>query len=348
MFKKILALTAVSLAASTAMAQSSVTLYGVADVGIEYANHQPNGGNSVVRVASGNYSGSRWGLRGTEDLGGGLKALFTLESGFNIDDGTSGQGNRLFGRQAWIGLQNQYGTLSLGRHTTLLYDLSIAFDPMVIATRYSLGSIDGAMGGRADNSIKYVGKFGGFSAKALYSFGADGTSGVNGEVPGHSKVGREYSMGLGYEAGPFGVTAVYDEIAGNTIATENNKTRRAAAAASYVIGPVKTFIGYRYARIIAPPTNGITDLVWAGATWSITPAWSLTGAAYYQNVRDSGADPWLFVASADYAFSKRTDAYLNVAYARNKEGSNLGVTSFGSVSPGANQFATVLGIRHKF
>ncbi|WP_454738582.1 porin [Cupriavidus necator] len=129
---------------------------------------------------------------------------------------------------------------------------------------------------------------------------------------------------------------------------KTGRAKRVAAAASYVVGPVKAFAGYRYARFIAPPINDTTNLYWAGATWGVNSSWTLTGVAYYQDFRDTGADPWMFIVSADYAFSKRTDVFLNVAYTRNKDGSNLGASGFGSVNPGENQTAAVLGIRHKF
>ncbi|MWL91530.1 porin [Cupriavidus sp. SW-Y-13] len=334
--------------AGTAAAQSNVILYGVADMGIEYANHQPNGNHSTVRVQSSNMSGSRWGLRGAEELGGGNKAVFALEGGVSLDDGKSAQGGRLFGRQAWVGLQTRYGVLTLGRQTTPMFELGGAYDPMAIAGRYSIGAQDAALQSRADNSVKYVGRIGGLTAKGFYSFGVDGTSGVNGEVPGNSKVGREYSFALGYDAGPVSTNLVYDEVAGNSVATADSKSRRVAAAATYLWGPVKSFVGYRYARLMTPPTNATTNLYWAGATWDVSAAWNLTAVAYYQDFRDTGADPWMFVFSADYQLSKRTDLFLNVAYTRNKENSNLGVTGFGTTSPGANQSAAVLGIRHKF
>jgi predicted porin len=334
--------------AGGAFAQTSVTLYGVADVGVEYANHLGAGDNSTVRMQSGNLSGSRWGLRGSEDLGGGLRAVFTLESGFSVDDGRSTQNNRLFGRQAWIGLSNAYGTLSLGRHTTAMYDFGVQYDPMGISTRYSIGAQDGAFQSRADNSIKYAGKFGPVSAKLIYSAGADGTSGVNGEVPGNYKVGREFGGSLAYESGPLAIAVVYDEVNGNTVATDENKTRKAAVSGTYQFGPVKSYLGYRYARFMTPPTSQTTNLYWAGAQWDITPAWSLTGAAYYQDFRNSGADPWLFIVSADYSFSKRTDVYLNVAYTRNKDGSDLGTGGFGTTVAGKNQTGVLMGIRHKF
>lgn len=349
MKSKELAVAAIAgLLGSSAYAQSSVTLYGVADVGIEFANHQKGAGNSVVRMQSGNLSGSRWGIRGAEDLGGGLRAIFTLESGYNVDDGKSGQSGRLFGRQAWVGLSNAYGTLTLGRHNTPMYDIGVQYDPMGISTRYSIGVQDDVFQSRADNSIKYAGKFGPVTAKLLYSFGADGTSGVNGEVPGNPSVGREFGGSLAYEAGPLAVAAVYDEQNGDTVATDSYKTRKAALVGTYVIGPVKTYLGYRYGRIMTPPTSQTTNLYWAGAQWDITAAWSVTGAAYYQDFRDTGADPWLFIVSADYSFSKRTDAYFNVAYTRNKDGSNLGTGGFGSTVPGKNQTGVLLGIRHKF
>jgi len=99
---------------------------------------------------------------------------------------------------------------------------------------------------------------------------------------------------------------------------------------------------------MTPPTSQTTNLYWAGAQWDITPAWSLTGAAYYQDFRNSGADPWLFIVSADYSFSKRTDVYLNVAYTRNKDGSDLGTGGFGTTVAGKNQTGVLMGIRHKF
>src|SRR5215472_696059 len=87
--------------ASAAHAQSSVTLYGLIDAGITYTNNQ--GGHSAVQATSGTVNGSRWGLRGAEDLGGGLKAIFTLENGFSIMNGTAKQSSRMFGRQAFVG-----------------------------------------------------------------------------------------------------------------------------------------------------------------------------------------------------------------------------------------------------
>lgn len=382
---KLFAAAVAALAAGGAYAQSSVTLYGVVDAGIEYQNNQPasqgaTAGHSVTRMISGGQSGSRWGLRGVEDLGGGLKGLFVLESGFSLDTGsTAGFDNRLFGRQAFVGLGSQYGQLTLGRHQTPFYDFGLQFDPMAIASNYSITAQDGAFSSRADNSLKYLGTFGGLTVNALYSFGwnTGGAAtaigpvtvvGNNGEVPGTWKIGREYSVGLSYAAGPFAVGAVYDETNQGISGTPDATLRRASLAGTYAFGPAKLFAGYRWAKGVdlgAIPflsnTNlqaisgakASSNLYWLGAGYQITPAFSLTGAAYYQDFRGAKADPWLFVATADYALSKRTDAYLSLAYAYNRDNSNLGVQGFNKVSvdssgKGENQFGATVGIRHKF
>jgi predicted porin len=123
---KTLALSALALAASSAVfAQSSgpqVTLYGILDANVQVLD----GASTVTRVQSGGLQGSRFGLRGSEDLGGGLKAFFTLESGINVDDGSYGQGS-FWGRQAFVGLGTPYGTVSLGRQYGSVYTLTNEF-----------------------------------------------------------------------------------------------------------------------------------------------------------------------------------------------------------------------------
>lgn len=372
---KLFAAAVAALAAGGAYAQSSVTLYGVVDAGVEFQNNQPGQGvganavapgHTVTRLTSGNLSGSRWGLRGVEDLGGGLKGLFVLESGFNLDTGTSGQGGRLFGRQAYVGIGSQYGALTLGRHQTPMYDFGAQFDPMGISNNYSITGQDAAFSSRADNSIKYLGTFGGLTANALYSQGNNTGGGAAGEVPGNYKVGREYAGSLTYAAGPFAVGAVYDETNVGTVANSDALVRRAAVAGNYAFGPVKAFAGYRWAKgfdlggLPGAPAGGknSSNLYWLGLGYQVTPALSLTGAAYYQDFRSTSADPWSFVLAGDYAFSKRTDAYLSLGYTKNKDGSNLGLTpggvgsiggsAFGTVSNGDNQFGATVGLRHKF
>lgn len=345
-----------------ASAQSSVMLYGVVDTGIEYANHQVDGGNSIARISSGNTAGSRWGLRGVEDLGNGQQAVFVLESGYDTDTGKSSQGGRLFGRMAYVGMQGRWGSLLLGRQQNELFDFIGAFDPMLLAPRYSILNQDIAFVSRADNTVKYTGTFGGLTASAMYSFGAESST-VNGsEVPGNAKLGREYGFRLSYSSGPIGIGAAYDEVnTGTTTTNPDARTRRAVLAGTYDFNPVKAFVGYRWARAydgallpgaIAGAGNQGSNLWWTGLIWQASPAIALSAAAYYQDFRNTGNDPWLFAGNARYAFSKRTNAYLSVGYTRNKGSANLGLSSgvggFGYTPPGTNQLGAVVGIRHVF
>lgn len=365
---KLFAIAAGLLASAGACAQSSVTLYGIVDAGVEYLNKVPDAvgkSSNLLALQSGNQAGSRWGLRGVEDLGGGLRGVFTLESGFTIDDGKMAQGNRLFGRAAYVGLQNQWGQLTVGRHTAPFWDFAGAFDPMSNAGRYAIGAQDPFMlGQRADNSAKYIGTFGGLTVTGLYSFNYN-----NQEIPGNFTNGREYSLMTVYAAGPLSVGAVYDQTNQSSASalTTNQLFRRAAIAGTYALGRAKLYGGYRYARAYngaslpgtAGATNTYSNLAWAGLGYQLTPAFTLTGAAYYQNLRYAQVgNPWQFVATADYVLSKRTDLYASMSYALNSNpksalgvnGFNdaLGATSIERVVPGANQFGLVVGIRHKF
>ncbi len=119
--------------AGTAHAETSVTLYGIADISIRYLNHGENG-NSRIGMNNGAISGSRWGLRGTEDLGGGNSAFFRLENGFNVQNGQRSDSNRLFSRQAYVGLDGgSAGAISFGRQDTALFTLlADTFDPLTV------------------------------------------------------------------------------------------------------------------------------------------------------------------------------------------------------------------------
>ncbi|MGO4329034.1 porin [Cupriavidus sp. 2TAF22] len=346
-----------SVCAGSAYGQSSVTLYGVVDTGIEYANHQTEGNNSVVRMTPGNMAGSRWGLRGTEDLGGGLKSLFVLESGFESDTGRASQNSRLFGRSAYVGLQSGWGVLTLGRQTNALYDIFGTVDPMWIASKYSILVQDAAFSARADNTVKYVGIFGGLKANAMYSFGADSTRDNASEVPGSPKIGREIGGSLTYTGQNWEVTAAYDQInTGTRTTTPDATTRRAVVGGNFAIGNATLFAGYRWAKALdgallpgaRAGSNQRSNLYWTGVRYQVTQPLNVVAAAYYQDFSGASADPWFFVLSSDYAFSKRTDVYLNVGYTKNKNGSTLGLGSFGTVANSANQFGAVAGIRHKF
>ncbi|AOY94987.1 hypothetical protein BKK79_24440 [Cupriavidus sp. USMAA2-4] len=381
------ALAALIACPALASAQSSVTLYGVADINVEFANHvgaipsaangfNPGTSNSVYRMDSGGLSGSRWGLRGTEDLGNGLKGVFVLESGFNLDTGTSQQGGRLFGRQAYVGVQSAtLGQISLGRQYTSMFEALANFAPAAYATQYEPVVLQSGANFREDNTVKYTGQFGPVTALAHFSFGTGlalpqtGASAIavggNGEVPGAFRRDSAYGAAATYMAGPLGIALGYDQW-NPTIGTGSGTFRKAAVAASYTFGPAKVMGGYRWGQNKNAAGAGIArdDFYWVGANYQVTPALGLTLEYDYDKVHNlygstQVANPWQVALVADYNLSKRTDVYLSAAYARNAGltldsvatayATSLSLGNSYALASGQNSMVGVaVGVRHKF
>lgn len=359
----------VTLCILPAAAHASITLYGVADANIEYVNHLsavkptqpgfPGPGNTRVGLTSGGLSGSRWGLRGTEDLGGGRQAVFVLESGFELDTGNLQQSGRLFGRQAFVGLEDSSaGRLTFGRQYTAIFDAFANFSPSGYSTQYEPIAAQLGLDFRSDNVVKYTGKFGNLSAIANWSFGNGVTGG--GEIPGHAGRDSGYGLGLNYFAGKIGLAAAVDRFSPTLTASGGvGNFRKAGVAASYQAGPVKLMGGYRWGLNTA--ANGATlvhdHYYWAGVNIPATAALDLTLAYYYDDVRNLAGvnvkNPWQLAVIADYNLSKRTDLYLTAAYVKNA-GINFD-TSAVSFANGyylgrdqTNMLAAAIGIRHRF
>jgi len=361
------------LCASTAMAQSSVTLYGVIDNNVEYVNklHTTAGDGSRLALQSGWLSGSRWGLRGTEDLGNGLSALFVLESGFNGDDGKSGQGGRLFGRQAYVGLKSATaGQLTFGRQYTTLFTLLGNFEPLFYSLYSPLTVLEG-LNYRSDNTAVYTGTFGGLTAQAHWTFGNNAASvnpgpGGDGEIPGQFRRGTGYGGGLAYISGPFGATIIYDQynpsVALGGGAFSSGSVRKAAAAGSYTIGPAKLMAGYRWGqnKNVDDSVALRDDYYWIGGNYQATSALNFTLEYAYQKIKTINSaesrqpNPWQVAFVADYNFSKRTDIYLTTAYARHaalmldQAGVNANADGYTLATGKNSMFGAALGIRHKF
>lgn len=342
------ALAALSGAASAQT--SGVVLYGIVDTGLEYLTNASRTGttdNHVIRMAAGNLSGSRWGLRGVEDLGGGLKAIMRLENGFESDTGVLAQGGRLFGRHAWVGLQGPFGSVTFGRQQNVFYDLMLGYDPMGF-TRYSALMHDTAFTGRADNAVKYTGNFSGVTTLAYYSLGRNN----DGEVPGNPKVAREFGAGANYTAGKFGVGAAFSQFHGNTIPTQDQAAKRLLLGANYVFDRVTVFAAYRWLKdeIVAAGTPVVrSNLAWTGLSYQATPALKLTGVAYYTKFMGPDGDPLSIVLNAGYNLSKRTDLYANIGFVKNRDGSALGLNGYRTaIIPGENQTGLMVGVRHQF
>jgi len=211
--KKIPLAVAVSatLAASAAHAQSSVTLYGLIDAGFMYTNNV-KGQGGLVQASSGNINGSRFGLKGGEDLGGGLKAIFVLENGFNVQNGKLGQNSRLFGRQAFVGLSStQFGTITLGRQYDSLVDYVAplsgtagTFGDTGFAHPFDNDNLNHSV--RMSNSVKFASDdYAGFKFGGLYAFSNNTDFAVN----------RAYSAGASYQYGALKAAAGYLQINGS-------------------------------------------------------------------------------------------------------------------------------------
>lgn len=267
-----------------AFAQSSVTIYGVVDTGIEYLNNVGGAKDGLARIPTTTGTvPSRWGIRGSEELGGGLRSVFVLESGFAPDTGVSNQGGRLFGRQALVGLSSAWGQVSFGRQYTMFFWGTLDTDTLG-ANIYGSGSLDSYIpNARTDNAISYKGKFGGFTLGATYSFGRDivnagpspGGTNCAGENPADNKACNEWSALLSYEAKTWGVSAAYDVIRGGPgafggLSSSGTSDKRLALGAYALFDRAKLGLGL-IRRDNDASTTPKSDLWYAGATYDVTP-----------------------------------------------------------------------------
>lgn len=340
-----------ALGCASAHAQSSVTFYGIVDAGIEYVNRASQGAHaeSAIREQSGNLAGSRWGLKGSEDLGGGYKAVFTLEGGYNVNTGGLGQSGRLFGRKAFVGLATPYGTLTLGRHQNLMYELMARYDALTFNPSYSAQSMDSQFVNRADNSVRYGLQAHGVTFAALYSAGYDATIANGANLPGATKVGREMSAAVLYDRGPFSIGVTYDQLQGTSIATQSNAQQRLLAGLSYEIGPVKALAAVRWLNTRHADDPPSSMLYWGGVVWQVNVPFSVSASVYHTQFRHPHGGPTMGAVLADYALSKRTDLYAEGAYVANRAWSRVGVRGTGvDIAPGMNQTGVTVGIRHLF
>ncbi|MES2148569.1 MAG: porin [Pseudomonadota bacterium] len=354
MKKSLLSLAALATlsAGGFAHAQSNVQVYGLIDAGVDYTTNSNAAKDSAVRVISGGKNTSRWGFRGTEDLGGGLKAVFNLEGGILMDTGNLD--GVLFKRQAYVGLEGDYGRVVLGRSFTTTYDFVILFDPLGYAPNYSWATSSNATGPSKygmttafDNLVKYSGQAGEFKYGATIGLG---------EQAGNAADSRKYAVGGSWTHSGLGLMAAYEQINGNTVVTTGNRDKTTALhlAADYKNGPWRLTAGLRDYKLVAgkaATADVKADTYWGGVSYLIAPAVTLTGAVYYVDVKNvaagQDADPVMYVARTLYALSKRTDLYLAGAYAKAKNGKLVGL-SRDDAGFGSNQAGITAGIQHRF
>jgi predicted porin len=234
MKKRLITLAVLSAFVASALAQSSVTVYGIIDVGVQWNESGVNTGTtatpnwqqeSAFSIDSGYQSGSRFGFRGSEALGGHWKAVFTLEGGFDASTGTSSQGGRLFGRQAWAGLeQSNLGTFAFGRIATPssgtgAFDLWSQVDPF--SAGWGLANLGSTFiptaGLREDNSIIWASPlWAGFKFAAQWSGNVD----LAESAPQDSNTSA-YNFGVNWTWGPLFMAATYDLISYATTGAPN-------------------------------------------------------------------------------------------------------------------------------
>ncbi|SOE71014.1 Outer membrane protein (porin) [Burkholderia sp. D7] len=339
----------------TAQAQSSVTLYGVADGGILYKTHAAAGG-SAWSLNSGGELTDRWGLIGSEDLGGGLHAVIALESAFRISTGAfinGGQpasaGTVLFDRGATVGLKSdKFGTVLLGKNLSpllrTLADIDISgysnFGSLNNLLYQNLSGFTGFQYSWVDNSAEYqLPNIYGLQGAAMYSFGG---------ASGDFQAKRVVSGSLSYRFGDFLVGGAY--FSGNDpTGLTNNVVARA-----YTIGANYHFDRFKFAIDFSNfknPVKGTSDNFYTGEiTYNLTYSWFLV--ASYIRLADranSNRDASLYKVGADYSLSKRTALYADVGYVKNNSSGTLGIQNSTPVGvTGKNQLGLLVGIRHYF
>jgi predicted porin len=388
----------ISAGMPAAHAQSSVTLYGIVDAGISYisnvavtnaggAEGRPasQSGHSRVAFSSGGDHGDRWGLKGQEDLGGGMSAIFQLENGFNLGSGALGSTGSEFNRQAFFGLNHtQFGTLTFGRQyeaiTELLENYGADFAGGIGTYPGDLTNYDNSI--RVNNSVKYkTPLYRGFTGEVLYGFGG---------TPGSLNAGSTLSAGFNYTQGPVVLGAAYlrmdnsgatgnvwsgsaDGNFGSSVTAGYTGARRiqiADAVVNYTIGQLTVGANYGYVQYQPSATSTFRRSVaynaaGVGGRYTVTPAVIVGASLTYttgQQVADDASRPHYLSGAlvGFYNLSKRTGFYVYGGY-QHASGStvdaygnvvdataSLGDSANGASSAARNQVMVKLGMFNRF
>ncbi len=359
--KKVLFAVAATGLAASAFAQSNVTIYGSMDAGVAYISNL-NGG-SVARLDQGTMQPDRIGFRGTEDLGGNLKANFQLEAGFYTDTGASTKAGYLFNRYSTVGLSGDFGAVTMGNMPDVVFDYIGKLSNGYQLTNWYLfhpGNLDSlANTYQLNNSVRYTSPtFAGLQASAMYGFG---------EVAGDSSNGRNVSTGVSYTNGPLRAAFAYSKLnnraagyAGTFLtalglgsaATVFNSLTTTAAGVGYTIGNVRLNTDYTQVKIALPTNQELTqhnfDL---GSAWRYSTQNTLN-VGYSLSTLSS--NHWNTVSLGNvYSLSKTTELYAQASYQRASGGANAimngtGASGATGVSGSTSQMVTTIGMHHSF
>jgi len=356
--RRYFALSAALLLSSAAHAQSSVTLYGLIDTGLTWVSNA--GGKSNVVANDGIIQPSRFGLRGSEDLGGGLHAVFTLENGFSLNTGADSQSGLIFGRQAFAGLTHPtWGSLTFGRQYDFVWDY---------ITLFSIGSRLGAygfhpgdydhLGGslRINNAVKYtVSPLPGVNAGVLYAFGP-GPSGIgNGN-------GNVIAAGARYSGGIFAAAVAFNDVhdmslspvaqIGQSLGTAfpagafvARSMRNIEAAGSITLGPSSTRALFTATKISSPLASATLSSYEVSEVYQINPFW--VASIGYSLTRLSPSTWHDVAAVVDYFLSKKTDVYVSASYQSVNGGAHAAFLTLPASSNG-HETAVRIGLRTLF
>ena len=376
---------------SVAQAETSVTLYGIVDGGLAYTNQKTSfsggfGGGSFKErgfdFRSGVKNGSRWGLRGVEDLGNGTSAIFQLESGFDLGDGTSTQGGRLFGRKAVVGLTGEsWGTVTIGRQYNAADDFIAPIDPFGTgwAQAASVSAFGDVLSARVDNSIKYVSpNFSGVQFGLGYYGENNKETYRNGAGGGYEKDirGTGITFGLGYKNGPieagFSFDYYNDKDKFNGVTTKDDKTKSWNLGFAYDFDVVKLHLiygqqsdgaiggiglaedisllpeGFDNVADLGIAQDGYRQKSWlVGLTAPVSDAgkvlFSYTGNNIKNNdVWDGKITSHIFNLGYQHSLSKRTSVYAVASYGQSK----LKVDNFGQAKLKSTE--VIVGMQHRF
>jgi predicted porin len=333
-------LCAAALVPALCAAQSNVTVYGIVDATVRHQRNATANGDSLTTLGDGAYTGSRWGLKGSEDLGGGMKAVFTLENGFDPSTGTLQQasgsanngsaaatGGRLFGREASVGLDSPLGLVTLGRQYTLAHPLSGRFQPQPNPNLDALSMFSSHHVSRQDNMARYYKQLGSVGLYASYTFNEGN--------------GRGRGVGATYAAGPLDLVAYYQEI--NNAANTATRGITGVGGSYLVTKELKAFLGYmkRNDRGTSAQENDVVSL---GVNYNLSAPLVLT-VSYAQD-RQSNVNAGkrkMGYVGLDYNFSKRTDLYAEVD--NNRLSGAYPQPSFMGTR---NATGVTVGLRHRF
>ncbi|HZZ02795.1 porin [Paraburkholderia sp.] len=361
--------TLILAASGAAAAESSVTLYGVVDANIQYLD---NGGVHSYAEKSGGSTGSLFGLKGSEDLGGGLKAQFNVETGFNVNNGgLFADTSALFYRQAWVGLSDdKYGSVTMGRQ----YDPSfrviypsdpfranevlspfsanvLAVDRNTLSTQYDSG--------RASNSIMYQSpNLKGLQFYGMYAFAATVTQPVPATTGNMLNVAVTYT-GYGFYAGLAYVNQHpgQETIAGLPGSLSLLGTEHFIGALAYRIGIVNFQFNYSYNRSKDPAAGSLAahlgtghslSIAELGATIQATPADVIAIAGVQRNVRGAHDNTPGIELGVDHSLSKRTSLYMRAGYLKNNGSATVSWPGVTVSAPGTKQILATVGMTHRF